>query len=113
MHEMSLCESMIEIIEAEAAKNGFSRVNTVFLDIGTLGHVEPEAMLFCFDAVSRGTIAEGARLEIARPPGAAWCMDCSKTVEIGERYDPCPTCGGHRLQVTGGEELRITELDVS
>ncbi|MDJ0950876.1 MAG: hydrogenase maturation nickel metallochaperone HypA [Alphaproteobacteria bacterium] len=112
MHEMALSESMILIIEQEAVRQRFDRVKTVCLEIGVLSHAEPEAMGFCFEAVSRGTVAEGARLEIQRPPGEAWCMDCAGTIEIARRFDPCPRCGGHQLQVTGGEELRVKELEV-
>lgn len=112
MHEMSLCESVLRIVEDQAAEQGFSKVKTVVLEIGRLSHAEPESMRFCFGAVTRGTCAEDAVLEIRRPPGQAWCMDCSETVEISERYDPCPRCGGHKLQVTGGEELRVRELEV-
>lgn len=113
MHEMSLTESMIEIVSDTAKAQGFSKVKTVWLEIGALSHAEPEAMRFCFEAVSRDTVADGAKLEIIRIPGAAWCMACSKSVEIAERYDPCPDCGGHQLQVTGGDDLRIKELEVA
>lgn len=112
MHEMSLCESVLKIIEDQAAAQGFLTVNVVRLEIGKLSHAEPEAMRFCFQAVAQGTLAGDATLEILRPPGHAWCMTCSETVEIAERYDPCPKCGGHQLQVTGGDELRIKELEV-
>ena len=112
MHEMSLCESIMGIIEDEAKKNAFRRVTLVCLEIGALSHVEPEALKFGFDVVINGTIAAGARLEIIETPGTAWCMMCAKTVTIGHRYDPCPSCGGHQLQVTSGEEMRIKELEV-
>ena len=112
MHEMSLCESILQILEAEAQKQSFSRVNLVRLEIGTLSHVEPEAMRFCFNAVTRGTLADQASLEILEPPGEAWCMDCEKTVSIAKRYDPCPDCNGHKLTVTAGDEMKIKDLEV-
>jgi hydrogenase nickel incorporation protein HypA/HybF len=112
MHEMALCESVIEIIEREARDQQFARVRAVWLEIGALGHVEPEAMQFCFSAVAQGGIAADARLEIVAVPGAAWCLSCAKTVKITQRYDPCPDCGGHQLQITAGDELRIKELEV-
>jgi len=112
MHEMSLTESLVELIENERAKQGFTRVRVVRLAIGALGHVEPDAMRFCFDAVARGTIAEGARLDIRMMPGEAWCLDCAKTVIVSERGAACPECGRGRLQVNGGDDLRLTELEV-
>lgn len=112
MHEMSLCEGVVELVEEEARKGGFSRVRAVVLELGVLGHVEPEAMLFCFEAVSRGTIAEGARLEIERIAGAGWCLDCARTVPLAERFGACPDCGRHHVQMTAGDELRVKELEV-
>lgn len=112
MHEMSLCESILGIIEDEAKRQGFNKVLRVRLAIGALSGAEPDAMRFSFDAVTRGSLAEGAVLEIIDQPGTAWCLACAKTVEIAQRYDPCPDCGGYQLQVTGGDELRIKDLEV-
>ena len=64
MHELSLAEGVLDLIEETARREGFSRVHGVWLEIGRQSAVEPEAMRFCFDAVVRGTLAEGARLEI-------------------------------------------------
>lgn len=112
MHEMSLCEGVRQVIEDNAREKGYSRVKTVWLEIGALAGVEVEAMRFCFDAVMSGSIADGARLEILDTPGRAWCMQCAKTVAVSQRYDICPECGGVQLQVTGGDEMRIKELEV-
>ena len=57
-------------------------------------------------------IAEGARLDILEVPGAAWCFDCNDTVTLAQRFDACPRCAGFRLRLTGGEELRIQDLEV-
>ncbi|HEX5847161.1 MAG: hydrogenase maturation nickel metallochaperone HypA [Rhodoplanes sp.] len=112
MHEMSLTESLVELIENEREKQGFSRVRSVQVTLGALGHVDPDAVRFCFDAVARGTIVEGARLDIRTVPGQAWCLDCAKKIRIADRMAACPECGQHRLQVTGGNDLRLDELEV-
>lgn len=112
MHEMALCEGIIQIVEDEARRRSFSKVKAVCLEIGALSHVAPGAMKFCFDAVAARTIADGAALEIIETPGRAWCMACSRDVEIRQRYEPCPSCGGYQLQVTAGEEMRVRELEV-
>ncbi|PWB81275.1 MAG: hydrogenase maturation nickel metallochaperone HypA [Methylocystaceae bacterium] len=112
MHEMALTESLVEIIEEEGRKQGFARVRVVRLEIGALGCVDPEAVRFCFEAVARGAIVEGARLEIIAVPGEGWCLDCSRTVPVRERFGACPECGGYHVQVTAGEEMRVKELEV-
>lgn len=112
MHEMSLSEGMLRIIEEQAEAQSFVRVRAVRLAIGALAAVDPEALRFCFDAVTRGSVAEGARLEFLTPAGEAWCHNCGRTVAIASRLDSCPLCGGYRLEVTGGEEMRIIDLEV-
>ncbi len=112
MHEMSLCEGILQILEDNAKSQGFKKVKIVWLEIGALAGVELDAMRFGFDAVTKGTLAEHAQLEIIQIPGQAWCMHCSKSVEIKQRFDACPQCGGYQLQVSGGEEMKITELEV-
>ena len=112
MHEMALCEGVLQVLQEYANKQGYTRVKTVWLEIGELAGVEVEAMRFGFDVVTRDTLAEGAELRIIARPGEAWCLQCAKTVPVKQRFDACPDCGGYELQVTGGEEMRITELEV-
>lgn len=112
MHEMSLCAGIIEILEQQARVQNYTRVKTVRLEIGELAGVEVEALRFGFDVTTRGTLADGAVLEMIRLPGLAWCLTCQCTVEAHHRFDPCPGCGGYQLQITAGEEFRIKELEV-
>ncbi|MCB1310785.1 MAG: hydrogenase maturation nickel metallochaperone HypA [Sedimentitalea sp.] len=112
MHEMSICESIVSVIERQAVAQSFSRVNLVRLEIGPLAGVELQALRFSFDVVTRGGIAENARLEVIEMPVAGWCMPCAKPVTVAERYDPCPDCGSYQIQITGGEELRIKDMEV-
>jgi hydrogenase nickel incorporation protein HypA/HybF len=112
MHEMSLAEGVLQLIEDAGREQGFTRVRTVILEIGQLAAVEVEAMRFCFDAVTQGSIAENALLEIVETPGEGWCMKCAAAVPMAEQYGPCPQCGGYQVQVTGGTEMRVRELEV-
>ena len=112
MHEMSIAEGLIQLVEEQAHHQQFTRVRTLWLEIGPLAAVDSHALAFCFEAVTRATLAEGARLEIIELPGRAWCMGCNTSVSIRQRYDRCPHCGSHHLQVTQGDELRVKELEV-
>ena len=108
---MTLAESVLEIVEDTARREGLRRVHAVWLEIGQLSSVEPEAMRFCFDAVARDSIAAGARLEIVMTAGAAWCIDCCERVVLAELGAACPRCGGYRLRVTDGAAMRVKELE--
>ena len=112
MHEMSLAEGVLQLVEETARREQASRVKLVVLQIGKLSSVAPEALRFCFEAVTRGSIAEGAALEIVDVPGAGWCVQCAATVPIAERYGECPVCGSHQVQPTGGTEMRVREIGI-
>jgi hydrogenase nickel incorporation protein HypA/HybF len=112
MHEMSLAEGVLQIIEDHARRQGFARVTAVSLEIGRLAGVEVEALRFAFDAVTRDTVAAGAQLLIDALPGHGWCLACSQAVEVEQLYDACPRCGEYQVQVTGGTEMRVKELAV-
>ncbi len=113
MHEMSLCEGVLQLMQEHAQSKGFIRVISVWLEVGELAQVEIEALEFCFGAVMRNTLADDAKLHIIRVPGIAWCMQCSQSVPLKQRYEPCPRCGGYQLQMTGGDELKVKELEVT
>ncbi|MBL0141085.1 MAG: hydrogenase maturation nickel metallochaperone HypA [Betaproteobacteria bacterium] len=110
MHEMSIAESVLGIVEESARREGFRRVKEVRLEIGQLAAVETESLRFCFDVVVRGSVAEGAMLAIDETPGAAWCFGCSESVPVAARVDLCPRCGSAQLQVSGGTEMRVKDL---
>ncbi len=112
MHEMSLMESVREIVEQTARGQGARHVVTVRLEIGALATVDPDALRFCFDVVMHESVAAGARLEIESIPGSGWCWDCSKPVTIAEGGMPCPRCGGFRLEVTAGTQMRVKDIDL-
>lgn len=109
MHELSITQSVVEICEQHAQGR---RVLSVILEIGSLSGVVPDAVEFCFEACTRATPLEGARLEIVRLQGKGRCLDCGAVSEIGSYFDPCTSCGGFRLEIIQGEELRVKELDV-
>lgn len=112
MHEMSLAEGVIQVLEDSAKSQGFGKVKKVWLEIGQLSHVEIEAMRFCFDAVSKDSIAAGAELEIIAVPGRGWCHHCQEQFDYSARYDPCPKCQGYQVQMVSGDEMRVKELEV-
>lgn len=112
MHEMALAEGILQIVEDTARANAASRVRSVLLEIGALSHVEPSALRFCLDAVTRGTVAEGARIDVLATAGRAWCLPCGESVVLARLGDACPRCGSYQLQVTQGEEMKVKEIEV-
>lgn len=109
MHELAITQNIVEICETHAAGR---QVRTVRVEIGALSGVDPEAVAFCFEACSRQTSVEGARLVIDRIPGRARCRDCGAEVAIRSYHDTCAGCGGYQLEILSGEELQVKQLEV-
>lgn len=112
MHEMSLAEGIRSTVMDKAKAHGFTRVTRLRLEIGRFAGVEKPALEFAFDVVMRGSPAEGAELSMIDLPGRALCYDCMVEVEIDDRLDPCPHCGGGKLMPQGGDEMRIKDMEV-
>ncbi|AGN85754.1 hydrogenase maturation nickel metallochaperone HypA [Enterobacter sp. R4-368] len=111
MHELSLCQNAVEIIEQQARQNGAQRVTGVWLEVGALACVEESALRFGFDIACRETLAQGCTLHILHKPAQAWCWNCSQTVEA-ERHDECPLCHCPTLHIERSDGVQIKSIEV-
>ena len=109
MHEMSITQGIIDLCLEHA---GGRRVLSLDVEIGELSSVVPEAVEFCFDACSRDTLLEGARMTIVRVPGMGHCEACDGETPLTELYGACQLCGSNRVRIVAGEELRVREIEV-
>ncbi|HHH40892.1 MAG TPA: hydrogenase maturation nickel metallochaperone HypA, partial [Chloroflexi bacterium] len=81
--------------------------------IGELASIVDDSVQFYWDIISRGTIAEGARLHFERTPGMLRCMACGHTFSIeNSREYICPSCGGTQVLPVGGDEFRLESIEV-
>jgi len=109
MHEMSITQGIIELCQEHAKGR---RVRSLDVEIGELSSVVPEAIEFCFEACTRDTLLEGASLNIIRVPGAGHCLGCERETPLSELYGSCRHCGGNKVKIVAGEELRVLAIEV-
>ena len=113
MHEVSIALSLLEIAEQHCKKEGYQGIESITVKIGKASGVMPEALLFAFDAVKQGTIAEKAHLTIEEIPVSGYCHRCMKSFSVDEPFVLCcPNCGDTSFRLDSGRELDIVELDV-
>ncbi len=112
MHELSLAQEIVRLVQATAQREQFHRVATLRLEAGALAGVEVNALRFALEAMVGGTCLEGACIEIDEPPGVAWCDRCQSEVAIASRADPCPVCMGYPVKPISGMALRVRDLVV-
>lgn len=112
MHELSLAEGILEIVEQTAAAEQARKVRRIVLEIGELAAVEADALRFCLDAVLAGSIADGAALDIVDVAGRGRCSRCGAEATLAERHAPCPRCAHYGLEVIAGDRMRVQAIEI-
>ncbi len=112
MHELSLCEDMIDLLRERAKVDHFSQIKSIQLEIGKLSCIESDALIFAFSATAKGSLAENATLKINEIPGQGWCDQCASEVTIEQRFDTCPHCDYYPLEIRQGDKMRIKYVEV-
>ena len=109
MHEMAITQSVVDAVCEHAAGR---RVHSVRLEVGALCAVVPDAMQFCFELATEGTVADGARLDLDVAPGSARCRACGENFVLPDLILLCP-CGSADVEVVAGRDLKILSMEVS
>lgn len=112
MHELGITQSIVEIAEQTAIKQQAVKILSVTVEVGSLAGVVPEALEFCFEACSSGTLLEGAQLLIEKIPARARCRDCACEFPLEEFLACCPECDSAASELLSGEELRVKEMEI-
>lgn len=112
MHELSVAQGLLDIIEQEARPYPGARVTRVHLRIGALSAVVPDALRFAFQAVTRGGIAEGASLEIEEVPLRIRCRQCAEEFTVEDPFMTCPRCEGFDVEMVSGREMHIESMEI-
>jgi len=112
MHEMSVAENILEIIERHAPVQDGARVKVIRLRIGELAGVVPESLRFCFEVASEGTVADGAELQIEKVPIVGQCKTCNAEFEVEDSVFICPRCESTGVELVSGSELDVVELEL-
>lgn len=113
MHEVGVMENALGIALKRAADEGAHHIHQLTMRIGLLSGVVPEALEFAFDVLTRGTIAEGATLEVEHVPIVCFCSTCRLEFQPDDLFCECPRCHVPSAEVHQGRELELASLEVS
>jgi hydrogenase nickel incorporation protein HypA/HybF len=113
MHEMSIAQSIVDIVERELASHGAEQLKAVNIAVGKLAAVVPEQLVFCFSVIILETSLAGATINIREIPISYTCSVCGKEFTAEEMFIVCPECGDARIDLTSGRELTIESIEVA
>ncbi len=117
MHELQVTERILDVALKFAAGQNVTRIVNIHLRVGELSDVEGEWIQHYFDYLSKGTLAEDAKLEIENVPIVVRCSECQTEFELAkhELNDAvCPQCGddGGNWTLISGREYTVTNMEV-
>lgn len=107
MHELGITRNIVGIACEHADGK---RVKKIVLRIGVHSGLATEAIAFCFDVVAKGTLCEGATLEIQSVEGKAHCRACDQPFALPTLSSAC-VCGKRNFAIVAGEELKIYQIE--
>ncbi len=113
MHELSIANSIVEIVTEYATGNGAAGVSSITLRLGALSCVHKNALQFSFELVTKDTLLEGAGLRFIDVPVSVFCKTCNCEVELpGIQRFCCPACDTPCGDVRRGKELDIESIEI-
>ncbi len=112
MHELSIAQNIINIVQEEMQKCDARFLKTVRLKIGTMSAIVPESLSFCFGLITEGTEFEGSKLIMDIIPLKGYCRNCKNEFEIKDYAFECPSCKSSKIKTISGREMDIVEIEV-
>jgi hydrogenase nickel incorporation protein HypA/HybF len=113
MHEMAIARSIVEIAVAAAEGGQAQQITRVNVVAGELRGIVPLQLTFCFGVMAENTLASGAQLNLEIAPVRGECKRCSEAFVVKDFEYVCPQCESREVQITGGTELRVRDIEVA
>lgn len=112
MHELSVTESVLEIACKHAQNSKAKKVTDIHLVIGRLSSIIDDSVQFYWDAISKDTICEHAKLHFKREPAVLVCLECQTEYNLKDELMPCPNCGSARIRVLSGDAFFLESIEI-
>lgn len=112
MHELAVCQALIEQVEGVAAEHRAVGVTRIVVRIGPLSGVEPALLERAYAIARSGTIAQAAELVLETAPLIVHCADCGRQSNVNPTRLVCPLCGNWRTTLVSGDELLLARLEL-
>jgi hydrogenase nickel incorporation protein HypA/HybF len=113
MHEMSLVQNIIDIVEQEMDRHGVEKLKSIHLAVGRMSAVVPQQLTLCFEILTSKTRLAGTALDIKMVPITYRCRNCDQEFTSEGISFKCPSCEGEDPELVFGRELKIESIEVS
>lgn len=111
MHEMSVAESMLDVISDQLG--GRVELLTCSIVLGPLSGISADSLQFCFTEVSRQLGFGSPELIVRKVPAQAHCNECGRDYAMENAFDLCPDCKSLSRSVQGGDDFAIESVEIA
>ncbi|MCW8956113.1 MAG: hydrogenase maturation nickel metallochaperone HypA [Gammaproteobacteria bacterium] len=111
MHELSVCQSIIQQALKLADEYRAESIIKINLAIGPLAGIDTHLLKQAFPLASAGTLAETAGLETEALPIRVKCLSCQRESEAQMNRLICAYCNDWHTQLISGDEMLITSIE--
>jgi hydrogenase nickel incorporation protein HypA/HybF len=112
MHELAICQALIEQVERVARDNEARRVISIVVSVGPLSGIEPKLLEHAYPLAAAGTVAESATLVVETVAVRVRCRTChAETGALANRL-LCGACNDWQVDVTSGEEMLLKRVEI-
>jgi len=112
MHELAICQSLMDQVESIAAERKAQSVTSIVVAMGPLSGVEAQLLKNAYPIASAGTVAENAELVIEYLPVRVQCTQCGSESEASPNKLICKQCGDWRTTLVSGDELMLMSVEL-
>lgn len=112
MHEYPFTKSIIDIAERIAREKKAKKVTAIKLVVGELSGYIGDSIEFYFDIISKGTMAENAKLDIKIIKAKLYCPYCKKYFDRAPLASECPECKKEVVITDIGKECYIESVEL-
>lgn len=112
MHELSLCQNLIDQLTDLANRNGAVAVSRVEVRVGMLSGVEAQLLETAYTMARPGTVAETAELVMVVTPPRVSCRDCGAEADVPPNNLRCPACESLATELIAGHELLLDRVEL-
>jgi len=111
MHELSICQALIDQVENLAHDNQAIAVRAIWLQVGPLSGAEIPLLERAYPVAAAGTVAESAELFILPMPVRVRCKTCGEETEARANRLLCGECGDYHTELISGDEMVLSRLE--
>lgn len=129
MHELAITKALYDLAISEASQHSVDSISRLRVQVGALTGIDPSAVIFYLETMSKGSALEGAHVEFDKSMPVAHCRACrhEMIIPVENNTDQlafshmwltdyadmvCEQCGQADFELQGGDEFKLLSMDV-